>query len=135
MNEIGNHKVTPEFEEMIAKHKREKSIAIKDTITNLAANISSIAKTLPKDGKKNPFVKSYNRRPRNNQKRALAFAQIAINTQFAKSQAYMIASQPIPKFKSGGINRSAGIAIADSNVKEVIQRLNGDIIPIIPTSV
>lgn len=132
MSSIGNYHGTPEMQELIAKHKKEKAFAITKTMVNLANTIVNITKTLPKDGKRNPFTKSYNRRPRSKKKRALAFAQIAINTMLAQSQAHMIASQPIPKFKNGSPGRSGGIAVIGPNNTEVIQRVNGEIIPILP---
>lgn len=130
MSNIGNYYGTPEMQELIAKHKKEKSLAINEIIVNLAKTVVNITKTLPKDGKRNPFVKSYNRRPRNKKKRLLATAQVAINTRLAQSQAYIVASQPIPKFQKGSPGRSGSIAVIGKNNTEVLQRPNGELVPI-----
>lgn len=73
------------------------------TVSELARHISGIMAEMPKTGKagRNIFIKSYNRRPRNKQKRNKIIVQAAIRSAIGASQIAVIQSQPTPRFPSG----------------------------------
>jgi len=102
-------------------HKLNKSIAIINAIKEAADTITRHAKDLPKDKfHKNVFIKSYNRRPRNQQKRARAINGMAIAKAKGISQIRIITTQPLPKFKGGGVT-----GLIDNHEKEeIIMRRN-----------
>ena len=97
MSNHGNYKASPEFIQAV----KEKRLAMANVIIDAALNTVNLVKQFPKYGKRNPFKKYYNRRPRNKQKRALLMAQLAINAKMADVQLNIIASQPIPKYSHG----------------------------------
>ena len=78
-----------------------KQIAIVESMINSVAIISAQIKRIPKTDKRmrNIFVKSYNRRPMNKQKRANAIACITIQSAISAAQISTIISTPneIPK--------------------------------------
>ena len=87
------------------EYKLEKAKQIFAAVTHTAGQITEGVKELPRTGKKrrNVFVKAYNRRPRNKQKRAQASFKIAMAAMIGAAQIYMVASQSIPKFKTGTV--------------------------------
>lgn len=78
--------------------KSEKAVRVLNVITGAAANNLKLLKLLPKSGKINPFIKTYNRRPRNKQKRALVFAQLAMQNAMSAMSIAMILQTPNPKY-------------------------------------
>ena len=81
-----------------------KQAAIAEVVMNQAQVIINISKTLPNTSKRrNIFKKTYDRRPNNKSKRALAFVQMAITSAMSAAQIGIIAGQRTPKFKSGTI--------------------------------
>lgn len=78
-----------------------KQLAIYKATINGAVNAMNLIKQLPRSGKRNPFVKTYNRRPRNKQKRSVLFAQMSINAALTAMEITTIASQPLRKVSAG----------------------------------
>lgn len=115
MSNYGNYKASPEFlMAVIAKHQQ-----IINTVVDSASHTINLVKQLPKDGKHNPFIKKYNRRPGNKQKRALVMAQMVIAARMAEAQVKMIQASPIPKFKHGAAYES--YAVVGDIGKEIIK--------------
>lgn len=80
-----------------------KHLAIAEAVLNTAQATLKIASQFPNTGKhRNVFIKNYNRRPRNKQKRAVICAQMGLSAFMGAMQIATIQSQPIPKFKPGG---------------------------------
>jgi hypothetical protein len=79
------------------RFKGEKALAIFNALVNTANNITALAKQLPKGKQRNPFIKSYNRRPRNKAKRGELMVRMAQHTYLATTQIATIVSKPIPK--------------------------------------
>lgn len=85
-----------------------KSASILESVIRTANAINEASKELPQTGKigRNIFIKSYNRRPRNKQKRAAGMAKIIISAAIGVAQIHLIQSAPVPKdpnktFQSG----------------------------------
>lgn len=76
-----------------AKHLR-----IMGEVVWAAQKIAKLFKTLPKGKHGNIFIKSYNRRPRNKQKRAIVIMQSTVQSAMTAAQVATIASQPLPSF-------------------------------------
>lgn len=80
-----------------------KSLAIFETIVDSHSKISNELKKLP-SSKKKPFTKTYNRRPRKEVAKSLAFVNIYLTVQSTLMQILRIQSQPIPKYSHGKQN-------------------------------
>lgn len=82
----------------------DKRYAILNSVLNTASVLKTISAELPKTGKKrNIFIKNYNRRPMNKQKRAKCLSNMAIVSCMGAAQISTIISQPVPKFEVGGL--------------------------------
>ena len=82
----------------------DKKVAIIENIVHAASKNIELLKELPKTGKmRNIFIKSYNRRPQSKKKRGLVLMKIATNSYFSAIRQAVIISQPIPKYKKGGL--------------------------------
>lgn len=99
MSQFGNYKGSPEWQEMMKQNR----LSMANVVIDAALNTITLCKQLPRNGKRNPFNKSYNRRPRNKQRRALVMAQIAISARLARTQLEIISSQPLPKYPKGAL--------------------------------
>lgn len=84
--------------ELLAKKQEMAEVVI-----NAAIHVVNSVREMPQTGKhkRNIFIKTYNRRPRNKQKRAMAFANIAIHMAISRQQLLRINSQPIAKYLEG----------------------------------
>lgn len=82
--------------------KKEKAFAMADAVIGAATEIASISKLLPKSKlRKNVFLKSYNRRPGNKKKTAIALAKVYMAARLTRLQLLQIISQPNPRFNPG----------------------------------
>lgn len=79
----------------------EKAVRVLNVIVGAADNNIKLLKLLPKSGKRNPFIKTYNRRPKNKQKRALIFTQLVMQNVFAAMSIAMIQQTPTPNYARG----------------------------------
>lgn len=86
-----------------------KKIALINTFSNAGLSIASTAKAIPvtRKSKRNIFLKTYQRRPLNKQKRTQSFTQMMMMSVMAAAQARIIISQPSVK----DIGVAAGIAV------------------------
>lgn len=86
----------------LQEFKEQKILAIAGVISGLSGSLINAAKDLPKNGKRNPFRKTYNRRPGNKKKKALFMCQAILITRMAIIDMMRIQAQPFPRFRSGG---------------------------------
>lgn len=83
-------------------YKAKKALALAETIIAGAEFISGQIQQLPKSKhRRNIFLKSYHRRPMAKKRTARIMANIAIGSAITATQAEIITSQPIPRFKKG----------------------------------
>jgi hypothetical protein len=84
---------------------KEKQLTLAYSVLKTAGSLVELVKKLPITGKvkRNVFIKSYNRRPMNKQKRRLVLSQMAFSAFMGAIDIASIQSKPIPKFKAGGI--------------------------------
>lgn len=80
-------------------------LELAQSLINSAEYMAKVCKEFPRNGKRNPFVKTYNRRPMNKEKRVRGMIKLSMGAMRGATDLANIISQPLPKFPVGSTLR------------------------------